>query len=168
MCGALVRFHDPRGWHHRLAEVLEPFGDLLHRRRRRRSGRTGGQAGTGGGGDHLPERPGHAGAIPVSARLATSWLPFPEHEAFEEAIGCYEQALAIRREIGDRYGEGKTLRSFGYSYQKIGQRDRAARCWREAAVAMRDAGDHEEAGRMEELAASAQARRRRWWRGNRG
>ena len=28
MCGALVRFHDPRGLHHRLAEVLEPFGGI--------------------------------------------------------------------------------------------------------------------------------------------
>jgi hypothetical protein len=26
MCGALVRFHDPRVVHRRLAEVLEPFG----------------------------------------------------------------------------------------------------------------------------------------------
>ena len=28
MCGALVRFHDPRGLHHRLAEVLEPSGGI--------------------------------------------------------------------------------------------------------------------------------------------
>ena len=28
MCGALVRCHDPRGVHHRLAEVLEPSGGI--------------------------------------------------------------------------------------------------------------------------------------------
>jgi hypothetical protein len=28
MCGALVRFHDPRGLLHRLAEVLEPSGGI--------------------------------------------------------------------------------------------------------------------------------------------
>ena len=28
MLGALVRFHDPRGLHHRRAEVLEPFGGI--------------------------------------------------------------------------------------------------------------------------------------------
>jgi hypothetical protein len=28
MCGALVRFHDPRGLDHRLAEVLEPSGGI--------------------------------------------------------------------------------------------------------------------------------------------
>jgi hypothetical protein len=28
MCGALVRCHDPRGVHHRRAEVLEPFGGI--------------------------------------------------------------------------------------------------------------------------------------------
>ena len=35
-------------------------GNPRHRRRRTGSGRTGGHAGTGGGGDHLPERSGHA------------------------------------------------------------------------------------------------------------
>ncbi len=28
MCGALLRFHDPRALYHRLAEVLEPFGGI--------------------------------------------------------------------------------------------------------------------------------------------
>jgi hypothetical protein len=32
----------------------------------------------------------------------------------------------------------------------------AAACWGEAAAAMRDAGDHEEAVRLEQLAANAQ------------
>jgi hypothetical protein len=34
---------------------------------------------------------------------------------------------------------------------------RAAACWREAAAAMRDAGDHERAARLEQKAANAQS-----------
>jgi hypothetical protein len=40
---------------------------------------------------------------------------------------------------------------------------RAAACWREAAAAVRDVGDYEEAARLERLAANAQARPPRWW-----
>jgi hypothetical protein len=55
-----------------------------------------------------------------------------------------------------------TLNNLGIAYQKLRQPDRAATCWREAAMAMRDAGDHEEAARLEQLAANAQSGRRRW------
>ena len=61
MWGALVRCHDPRGVHHRLAEVLEPSGGIPF------TGDAGqdpdaraAMPGTGGGGDHLSQRPGHA------------------------------------------------------------------------------------------------------------
>jgi hypothetical protein len=63
------------------------------------------------------------------------------------AIGCYQDSLAICRETGDRYGEGQTLTNLGIAYTKMRQPDRAAMCWREAAAAMRDAGDDEAAGR---------------------
>ncbi len=89
---------------------------------------------------------------------------YRELRRFEEAIGCYQESLAIKRETGDRYGESQTLANLGTAYQEVRQRGRAARCWREAAAALRDAGDHEEAGQLEQLAADAQARRRRWWR----
>ena len=82
----------------------------------------------------------------------------------EEAITCCQQDIAICRETGDRYDKGQTLGNLGDTYQQMRQPNRAARCWREAAAAMRDAGDHEEAERLERWATGAQVRRRRWWR----
>jgi tetratricopeptide (TPR) repeat protein len=82
---------------------------------------------------------------------------------FEEAIACYEQDIAICRETGDRYGEGQTLEYLGGAYREVRQPGRAAACWREAAAAMRDAGDQQEAARLEQLAADAQTGQR-WWR----
>ena len=32
---------------------------------------------------------------------------YRELRRFEEAIGCYQQSLAIYRETGDRHGEGR-------------------------------------------------------------
>jgi hypothetical protein len=81
---------------------------------------------------------------------------------FEEAIGCCQQSLAIFRETGDQHGEGMTLTNLGIAYRSLRQPSRAAECWREAA-AMRDAGDHEEAGRLEQLAAITQPEGRRRW-----
>jgi len=81
------------------------------------------------------------------------------------ASPCYQQALAIRRETGDQHGEGQTLTNLGNAYSDLRQPDRAATCWRDAAAAMRDAGDHEAAARLEQQAASARSRRR-WRRGS--
>ena len=38
---------------------------------------------------------------------------------FEEAIGCYQQSLAIKRETGDRHGEGQTLNNLGNAYLQL-------------------------------------------------
>jgi hypothetical protein len=72
----------------------------------------------------------------------------------------------LYRETGDRHGEGQTLNNLGNAYQAMRQSARAVECWREAAAAMRDAGDHEEAARLGQLAANAKLRRR-WWRRSR-
>ena len=83
--------------------------------------------------------------------------------AQDEAISTLQGAAAICREAGDRHGEGTALNNLGAAYQELRQPDRAATCWREAAAAMRDAGDHEQAGFLEQLATDAQSQRRRWW-----
>ena len=84
---------------------------------------------------------------------------------FEEAVGCYQRALVICRETGDRYGEGQALNNLGNAYRALRLSDRAAVSWRDAAAAMRDAWDYEQAARLEQLAASARARARlRRWR----
>jgi len=82
------------------------------------------------------------------------------------AITCHQQSLAIFGETGDRYGEGTALNNLGTAYQEMRQPDRAAMCWREVAAAMHDAGEHEEAGRLEQLAANVRSRRHRWRRDN--
>jgi tetratricopeptide (TPR) repeat protein len=82
----------------------------------------------------------------------------------EETVGCYQQSLAIFRETGDRYDEGQTLDNLGNAYRELRQPDRAAECWREAAAAMHDAGDHQAAERLEQLAADTRSRRRPWRR----
>ncbi|MBC7259163.1 MAG: tetratricopeptide repeat protein [Chloroflexi bacterium] len=42
------------------------------------------------------------------------------------AIGFYEQALEIDREIGDRRGEGNACWNMGLAYEKLGDYARAA------------------------------------------
>ena len=83
---------------------------------------------------------------------------------FEGAVGCHKRALVICRETGDRHGEGQALTNLGNAYQELRLSDRAAVSWRDAAAAMRDAGEHKQAARLEQLAASGRARRRRWRR----
>ncbi len=95
--------------------------------------------------------------------LSNLAVTYGELRRFEDAIGSYQQALAIFREAGDRHGEGAILTNLARAYQEMKQPDWAAMCWREAASAKRAAGDHEQAARLEQLAANAQARRRRWW-----
>jgi tetratricopeptide (TPR) repeat protein len=89
---------------------------------------------------------------------------YAELRRLEEAIGCFEQSLAIFRDTGDRHGEGLALIYLGSAYQALRQPDRAAACWRGAAAAMREAGSGEAAAGLEQLAANAQSRRRRWRR----
>jgi tetratricopeptide (TPR) repeat protein len=40
----------------------------------------------------------------------------------EKALGLYEQALAVMREVGDRGGEGTTLNNLGLVYSALGQK----------------------------------------------
>ena len=79
----------------------------------------------------------------------------------KDAIDCYQKALAIFRESGDRYSEGLTLINFGLVYENLRQRGQAAICWRDAAAAMRDVGDYKEAASLERMIANVSARRRR-------
>jgi tetratricopeptide (TPR) repeat protein len=99
----------------------------------------------------------------VGQALNNLGAAYAELRLFEEAIDCCQQALAIFRETGDRYGEGLALSNLGFAYRELRQPGQAAECWREAAAAMRDAGDHAEAARLEQRAASTQMGHRRRW-----
>jgi tetratricopeptide (TPR) repeat protein len=57
------------------------------------------------------------------------------------AIGVYEQALAIFREIGDRRGEGGDLASLGNGYSVLGEVRRAIGVYEQALAIFREIGD---------------------------
>jgi tetratricopeptide (TPR) repeat protein len=100
------------------------------------------------------------------AALAILGTALRKVKQFEEAIDCCQQDIAICKETGDLYGESGTLDNLAGIYREMGQSSRAATYWRAAAAAMRIVGDHEEAARLEQLAANARTRRR-WWRASR-
>ena len=52
----------------------------------------------------------------------------------ERAIGIYEQALVILREVGDRNGEASALCNLGIVYRRLGESERAIRLYEEALV----------------------------------
>jgi hypothetical protein len=63
---------------------------------------------------------------------------------------------AIFGETGDQHRKGTVLDKLAIAYKTTRQPGRAAACWQEAAEAMRDVDDHEEAVRLEQLAADTQ------------
>jgi tetratricopeptide (TPR) repeat protein len=77
-------------------------------------------------------------------------------QRFEEASAAFQHAADIYRETGDHHGEGMALDNLGRVYEKIRQPEQAAATWRMAAAAKRVAGAHEEATRLDQLAANAQ------------
>jgi tetratricopeptide (TPR) repeat protein len=50
----------------------------------------------------------------------------------QEALKYYEQALRIRREVGDRGGEGTTLNNLGGVYDDLGQKQEALKYYEQA------------------------------------
>ncbi len=58
-----------------------------------------------------------------------------------KALRLYEQALAIRREVGDRSGEGTTLNNLGRVYDDLGQKPQALDYYQQALAIRREVGD---------------------------
>jgi tetratricopeptide (TPR) repeat protein len=59
---------------------------------------------------------------------------------FDEAIDCLQQAVAIHREVRDRYTEGWTLNYFGLALQRARGIDAARACWQEARTILTELG----------------------------
>jgi tetratricopeptide (TPR) repeat protein len=57
---------------------------------------------------------------------------------FDDALDSLQQALAIRREIGDLHGEGTTLQCLGHVHRDLGQLDDALTCYEQALVAFKE------------------------------
>jgi tetratricopeptide (TPR) repeat protein len=61
---------------------------------------------------------------------------------FKPAIGFYEEALAIAREIGSREGEGAALGNLGNAYSDLGEVRKAIEFYEHALDIARDIGDN--------------------------
>jgi CHAT domain-containing protein/Tfp pilus assembly protein PilF len=72
---------------------------------------------------------------------------------YDKALASYEQALAIRREIHDRPGEGSALHSLGFTYNSLGQYDKAIAYAEQALTIRREVKDRKgEAATLHNLA----------------
>jgi tetratricopeptide (TPR) repeat protein len=63
---------------------------------------------------------------------------------FEEAVDCLQEALAIQREMGDRYSEAWSLEALGFSLQHGQGMDAARACWQEALTIFTELGSRQE------------------------
>ena len=77
----------------------------------------------------------------VGRLLGTVGIAYHRLGQVERAIGFYEQALTIPREIGDRQGEGIALGSLGIAYADLGQVERAIGFYEQALTITRAIGD---------------------------
>ncbi len=59
----------------------------------------------------------------------------------QKALRLNEQALLIRREVGDRSGEGATLNNLGRVYNALGQKQQALDFYQQALQLAREVGD---------------------------
>ena len=51
---------------------------------------------------------------------------------FDDARKCYEKALVIKKEIGDRRGEGEACSNLGSLYMELGDHGKAKECYERA------------------------------------
>jgi tetratricopeptide (TPR) repeat protein len=63
-----------------------------------------------------------------------------ERSEFKKAVECYEQALEIAQEIGDRQGEGNALGNLGMLYRATGEIKKAIKCYEKALEIARENG----------------------------
>jgi tetratricopeptide (TPR) repeat protein len=84
-----------------------------------------------------------------SEGVCLSYLGIAYHSLGQvrEAIGYYEEALAISREIGDRRGEGNALGNLGIAYYSLGQVREAIGYHEQALAISREIGDRRGEGR---------------------
>jgi tetratricopeptide (TPR) repeat protein len=60
---------------------------------------------------------------------------------FEQAIACHERALAIAREMGDRYGEETWLGNLGRAYRNLGRYENAVESLQQAIIIAQEVGN---------------------------
>ena len=82
----------------------------------------------------------------------------------DKALDTYQQALVIRREVGDRSGEGTTLNNIGVIYDARGQMDEALDYYQQALAIRREVGDRSGEGTTLNNIGEVYARAARWTR----
>jgi len=76
---------------------------------------------------------------------------------WSEAVARHRDALAIRREVGDRDGEGRTLNDLGNAYLRLRRWERAIECYEESLRIKRDLGEpYGESATLNNLGAAYQ------------
>ena len=74
----------------------------------------------------------------VLVNLGSAYAALGENR---RAIDLYDQALTIRRKVGDRRGEGAALLSLGFAYADLGESRRAIDLYDQALTIRREIGD---------------------------
>jgi tetratricopeptide (TPR) repeat protein len=89
-----------------------------------------------------------AGITPAAEGSALGNLGsvYLELRRFEEAIACYQDALPIFWEIGDRRAEGVTLDGLGDAYGGLRRFEEATHCYQDALAIFRETGDRHHEG----------------------
>ena len=80
-------------------------------------------------------------SLPISRQVLDLGLAYATLGQVEKAIGFYEQALGIDREIGDRRGEGNALGNLGLAYAALGQVEKAIGFYEQHLAIVREIGD---------------------------
>lgn len=75
------------------------------------------------------------------ATLHNLGVVYNELGQYSIALNLYEQALAIRKEIGDKVEEGNTLNNIGIVYNQLGQNSQALKYYQQALAVKREASD---------------------------
>jgi tetratricopeptide (TPR) repeat protein len=73
--------------------------------------------------------------------LVNLGITYADSGHMHQAIECYEEALAINQQIGDRHAEGIALGNLGAAYRHLGQTKRAIECCERALAIHQGLGD---------------------------
>ncbi|MBU4372850.1 MAG: tetratricopeptide repeat protein, partial [Euryarchaeota archaeon] len=73
--------------------------------------------------------------------LGSLGILYDQIGSYKKAIKCYENALAIFQEIGDRRGEGANLGNLGTAYSDLGQVEKAIEYYEKALAIAQEIGD---------------------------
>jgi tetratricopeptide (TPR) repeat protein len=89
--------------------------------------------------------------------MALTWdtLGYAHHGLADhhQAATCYQRALGLFRELGDRYNEATTLTNLGDAQLSAGDASAARRAWAQALRILDEIG-HADAGRVRAMLSS--------------